>query len=326
MIKIGYSLITEEHPPERLLKHAKQAEKSGFSHLAVSDHFHPWLGTQGHSPFVWNILGALSVVTESIEIGTAVTCPIRRYHPAIVAQAAATTARMLEGRFHLGVGSGEALNESIIGQHWPDTDTRHEMLAEAIAMIRELWTGKTTTIHGTHFQVENATIFTLPKTTPPIYVAASGKKAARLAAEIGDGMWGLSPEAKLLDEFDKAGGEGKPKYGQFHVCVAASEDEARAIAHKRWANTGLKGELSAVLPTPAHFEQACQLVTEDMVAESVICSSRPQEHLDMIKKYQEAGYTAVSVHQIGTDHEAFFRLYQEQVLPAFQPVGAGKRD
>ncbi len=322
MIKIGYSLITEEHPPERLLKHAEQAERCGFSHLVVSDHFHPWLSSQGHSPFVWNILGALSVVTGEIEIGTAVTCPIRRYHPAIVAQAAATSARMLEGRFHLGVGSGEALNESIMGLHWPDTDTRHEMLAEAVAMIRQLWTGETTTLHGKHFQVENATIFTLPKTLPPIYVAASGEKAAKLAGEIGDGMWGLEPEAELLNTFDRAGGRGKPKYGQFHVCIAESEAAGRAIAHKRWANTGLKGELMAVLPTPAHFEQACEIVTEEMVAESVICSRKPDDHIAMIKKYQEAGYTAVSVHQIGTDHDAFFRLYQDEILPALKPVGS----
>ena len=321
-MKIGYSLITEEHPPERLLKHAKSAEECGFSHLVVSDHFHPWLSTQGHSPFVWNILGALSVVTESIEIGTAVTCPIRRYHPAIVAQAAATTARMLEGRFHLGVGSGEALNESILGQHWPDTDTRHEMLAEAVAMIRELWTGETTTLHGKHFQVENATIFTLPEKLPPIYVAASGEKAAKLAGEIGDGFWGLAPEAELLQTFEQAGGKGKPKHGQFHVCVAASRSEAEAIAHKRWANTGLKGELSAILPTPAHFEQACELVTQQMVAENVVCSPDPADHIEMIKKYEKAGYTSVSVHQIGTDHDRFFKLYQVEILPSLQPVGA----
>lgn len=322
MKKIGYSLITEEHPPERLLKHAEQAESCGFSHLVVSDHFHPWLSSQGHSPFVWNILGALAVVTQQIEIGTAVTCPIRRYHPAIVAQAAATTARMLEGRFHLGVGSGEALNESILGMHWPVTDIRHQMLAEAVEMIRKLWSGESTTIHGKHFQVENATIFTLPEKLPPIYMAASGEKAAKLAAKIADGMWGLSPDQELLEAFDQAGGSKKPKYGQFHVCVADNKEEAQEIAYKYWANTGLKGELSAILPTPAHFEQACQLVTKEMVAESVICSRDPKAHIEMIKKYERAGYTAVSVHQIGPDHETFFKLYEREVLPAFETVTA----
>lgn len=325
MTKIGYSLITEEHPPHRLIEHAKQAEATGFNHITVSDHFHPWLSSQGHSPFVWNILGALAVATESIEIGTAVTCPTRRYHPAIVAQAAATTAAMLEGRFHLGVGSGEALNESILGEHWPDADTRHRMLKEAVAMIRELWKGESTTLHGDFFKVENATIFTLPKTLPPIYVAASGEKAAELAGEIGDGFWGLAPDAELLKQFDSAGGKGKPKYGQFHVCVAESESVARKIAHQRWANTGLKGEMMAVLPTPAHFEQACELVTEEMVAEKVICSADPEQHIAKIKEYFKAGYTAVSVHQIGEDHQPFFELYNNEVLPAFEPAMSGKK-
>lgn len=324
MAKIGYSLITEENPPQRLLDHARRAEECGFSHITVSDHFHPWLSSQGESPFVWNILGALAVVTQKVEIGTAVTCPTRRYHPAIVAQAAATTACMLEGRFHLGVGSGEALNESIMGEHWPDSDTRQDMLEEAVDMIRELWKGKSTTLHGRHFKVENATIFTLPKKLPPIYVAASGEKAATLAGKIGDGFWGLAPDSELLEIFDKAGGSGKPKFGQFHVCVAKTEAEARKIAHHRWANTGLKGELMAVLPTPAHFEQACELVTEEMVAEKVICSNKPDQHIEMIKKYLDAGYTSISIHQIGADHEPFFELYQKEVLPAFELAAAGK--
>lgn len=325
MRKLGYSLITEEHPPERLIEHARQAERAGFNHLTVSDHFHPWLGTQGESPFVWNILGALAMVTEKIEISTAVTCPTRRYHPAIVAQAAATTARMLEGRFAFGVGSGEALNESIMGQHWPDADTRLEMLEEAIAMIRELWKGKSTTIHGKFYTVENATIFTLPQTLPPIHVAASGEKAATLAGRVGDGFWGLAPESKLLEVFEKAGGKGKPKYGQLHVCVARTEAQARKIAHKHWANTGLKGELMAILPTPAHFEQACEIVSEDMVAEKVICTGKAEDHISKLEEYFKAGYTHVSVHQIGQDHAPFFKLYEQEVLPAMQPVGAGKK-
>lgn len=324
MPQIGYSLICEEHPPERLVEHGRRAEDCGFDHLTISDHFHPWLKAQGHSPFVWNVIGALAMVTEKVEIGTAVTCPTRRYHPAIVAQAAATSARMLDGRFHLGVGSGEALNESIMGEHWPDANTRLEMLEEAVHMIRELWKGKSTTIHGKHYKVENATIFTLPETLPPIYFAASGEKAAQLAGRVGDGFWGLAPDAMLLKVFDQAGGKGKPKYGQFHVCVAKTEAEAKRIAHRQWANTGLTGELSAVLPTPAHFEQACELVTEESVAEKLICSSNAEEHVKMFKKYFEAGYTAVSVHQIGPDHSRFFDLYEREVLPALQPAGSAR--
>jgi G6PDH family F420-dependent oxidoreductase len=315
-------LITEEHPPERLIKHAQQAEEAGFDHLTISDHFHPWLGAQGEAPFVWSILGALAMVTEQVEIGTAVTCPTCRYHPAIVAQAAATTARMLEGRFHLGVGSGEALNESIMGEHWPEANSRLEMLEEAVAMIRELWKGESTTIKGKFYKVERATIFTLPETLPPIYVAASGEKAARLAGQIGDGFWGLAPESKLLQTFETKGGKGKPKHGQFHVCVARTEAEARKIAHKHWTNGGLGGELSSILPTPAHFEQACQIVSEDMVAEKIVCGANAEGHLKMFKKYFDAGYDAVAVHQIGPDHKLFFELYEKEVLPALQPVGA----
>lgn len=317
MTQIGYSLICEELPPERLLDHARQAEQQGFDFLTISDHFHPWISAQGESPFVWNVLGALSQVTEEIEIGTAVTCPTVRYHPAIVAQAAATSARMLEGRFRLGLGSGEALNEKIMGRAWPEASIRLAMLKEAVQIIRELWKGESTSHYGKFYQLENATIFTLPETLPEIMIAASGEKAARLAGEIGDGLWGLAPDSELLGKFEDSGGENKPKYGQFHVCVASSESEAREIVHRRWPNGGLAGELNAILPTPAHFEQACQMVSEEMAVENIVCSTDPREHVDMVKKYTEAGYTHVSIHQIGTDHGRFFELYSKEVVPEF---------
>lgn len=314
-MKVGYSLICEEHPPESLLENGRLAEKSGFNFLSVSDHFHPWLSAQGQSPFVWSVLGGLSQVTEKIEIGTAVTCPIMRYHPAIVAQAAATSARMLEGRFHLGVGTGEALNESIVGRHWPETSIRHEMLAEAVEVIRKLWSGKSTSHHGKYYTVENATIFTLPEKLPPIYVAAGGPQAARLAAEIGDGFWGLDPSSELIDTFQTNGGKDKPRYGQFHVCVADSAKQARKIVHKQWSNGGLSGELNWILPTPEHFEQAVEMVSEEMACENIVCGSDPEEHMEMIGKFAQAGYTAVSVHNIGPDQSAFFDLYSQRVLP-----------
>ena len=317
MTHIGYSLICEELPPERLLDNAKHAEQIGFEFLTISDHFHPWISAQGESPFVWNVLGALSQVTEEIEIGTAVTCPTFRYHPALVAQAAATSARMLEGRFRLGLGSGEALNEKITAKAWPEASIRLAMLEEAVHIIRELWKGKSTSHYGTYYQLENATIFTLPEKLPEIIVAASGQKAARLAGEIGDGFWGLAPDSELLDTFQKSGGESKPRYGQFHACVASSESEARKIVHERWPNGGLSGELNAILPTPAHFEQACQMVSEEMAVENIVCSNDPGEHIEMIKKYAEAGYTHVSVHQIGTEHSRFFDLYSQEVVPEF---------
>jgi coenzyme F420-dependent glucose-6-phosphate dehydrogenase len=317
MTKIGYSLICEEHPPDRLLQHARKAEEVGFDFLTVSDHFHPWISAQGESPFVWNILGALSQVTEEIEVGTAVTCPTVRYHPAIVAQAAATSARMLEGRFRLGLGSGEALNERIMGRVWPEASIRLEMLQEAVQIIRELWKGESTSHHGKYYDLENATIFTLPEKLPDILIAASGEKAAELAGEIGDGLWGLAPDSKLLQEFERSGGEGKPRYGQFHVCVASTEKEARQLVHERWPNGGLTGELNAILPTPAHFEQACQMVSEEMAVDGIVCSDEPSAHMEMIKKYVDAGYTHVAIHQIGIDHSRFFDLYSREVVPEF---------
>lgn len=323
MTEIGYSLICEELPPEGLLKHARQAEEIGFNFLTISDHFHPWISTQGESPFVWNVLGALSQVTDEIEISTAVTCPTVRYHPAIVAQAAATSAKMLEGRFRLGVGSGEALNESIMGRVWPETSIRLEMLKEAVEVIRQLWKGKSTSYRGKYYTVENATIFTLPEKLPEILIAASGKKAAKLAGEIGDGLYGLAPDSELLQTFEQCGGKSKPKYGQFHVCVAKSEGEARRIVHERWPNGGLTGELNAVLPTPAHFEQACKMVSEEMAVDGVVCSSDPAAHIEMIQKYADAGYTHISIHQIGTDHSRFFNLYRSEVVPEFTRIKVG---
>lgn len=320
MTEIGYSLICEELPPEPLLRHARRAEESGFDFLTISDHFHPWISTQGESPFVWNMLGALSQVTEQIEIGTAVTCPTVRYHPAIVAQAAATSAKMLEGRFKLGLGSGEALNERIMGRVWPEASIRLEMLREAVEIIRKLWKGQSTSHRGKYYTLENATIFTLPDELPEILIAASGTKAAELAGEIGDGFWGLAPDSDLLQKFEEQGGKGKPKYGQFHVCVASSEEEARRIVHERWPNGGLSGELNAILPTPAHFEQACEMVSKEMAVKNIVCSTEASSHIEMVKKYVEAGYTHVSIHQIGTDHTRFFELFEKEVVPEFKRV------
>lgn len=314
-MKIGYTLICEEHPPKRLLSHARQAEAAGFDFLAISDHFHPWTSGQGESPFVWNVLGALALATEQIEIATAVTCPTFRYHPAIVAQAAATTAQMLEGRFSLGVGSGEALNENILGEVWPETTQRLKRLEEALALIRELWSGETVTFRGEYYRAINARLFTLPDKLPKICVAASGTEAATLAGKVGDGFWGLAPDSELLETYLKAGGPKEPVYGQFHVCCAESEKAARKLVHKQWPNHGLTGELASVLPTVSHFEQACEMVTEEMACKDVPCSLKPMEHLERFREYEAAGYTHVTVHQIGTDHSRFFDFYERKILP-----------
>ena len=307
-MKLGYALSSEEHRPLDLVRHAQLAEEAGFSFALVSDHFHPWVDRQGHSPFVWGVLGGIAAVTDQLEIGTGVTCPTIRIHPAIVAQAAATAASMLPGRFFLGVGTGENLNEHMLGDRWPPPDLRLDMLEEAVAIMRELWSGELTTRRGTHYTVERARIYTLPDDPIPVMVAAGAPEAAKLAGRIGDGLIGTSPEAELLELFEEAGGEGKPRYGQLTVCYAESEQEARRTAFEIWPNAALKGTLTQELPTPSDFEAAVEMVTEDDVAELVICGPDAERHVELIERYARAGYDHVYVHQIGTEQESVHRL------------------
>lgn len=313
-LRLGYTLACEEHGPRELLRFARRAEEAGFAFAMISDHFHPWTDRQGHSPHAWSVLGGIAAVTERLHVGTAVTCPTVRQHPAIVAQAAATCQAMLEGRFTLGVGTGEALNEHVVGARWPSAAVRREMLEEAVAAIRELWTGRLVEHRGRHYTVENARLYTLPDAPPPIVVAAAGPAAAELAGRIGDGFMGTSPEPELLERFAAAGGGG-PRYGQITVCWGETEEQARRTALEWWPNAGLPGELGQVLPQPAHFEQAAQLVDEETIAEAIACGPDPEHHLDVIRRFADAGYDHVFVHQVGPDQEGFFRFYEREVLP-----------
>ena len=315
MIEIGYAVSSEEHSPSASVKHAERAEEIGFSFIGVSDHFHPWIDRQGHSPFVWSLLGAMAQATERIRIGTGVTCPIQRIHPAIIAQAAATTACLMPGRFFLGVGTGEALNEHILGLRWPPSDIRRDMLEEAVEVIRLLWQGGSQTHRGEHYTVENARIYDLPEQLPEIIVAGSGTKAAEFAARIGDGFWSTSPDSELIETFKNAGGRGM-RLGQLTVCFAEDEAEARRTAHEWWPNTSIPGQLSQDLPTPKHFEQAAQNVTEDMVADVVICGPDVGRYTERITEYADAGFDHIYLHQIGEDQEAFFRFAETELLPA----------
>lgn len=314
-LQIGWTLACEEHGPRELVATARRAEEAGFPFAMISDHYHPWTDRQGNSPHVWSVIGAVAQATERIGVGTGVTCPTVRQHPAVVAQAAATCAAMLEGRFLLGVGTGEALNEHVVGAPWPSAAVRREMLEEAVAVIRELWGGGLVEHRGRHYTVENARLYTLPDVPPPILAAASGPQAAALAGRIGDGFVGTSPDADLIARFDAAGGAGKSRYGQVTVCWAASEEEGRRTAHEWWPNVAIPGELGQVLPQPAHFEQAAQLVTEDRIAEQVACGPDPQRHLDFVARYAQAGYDHVFVHQVGPDQEGALRFYEREVLP-----------
>jgi G6PDH family F420-dependent oxidoreductase len=236
MVQIGYALSSEEHTPNDLVRNARLAEEAGFTFALISDHYHPWVDAQGHSPFVWSVIGGIAQATERLELGTGVTCPIIRIHPAIIAQAVATAASMMPGRFFLGVGTGENLNEHILGDKWPEVDIRRAMLEEAIDVMRLLWQGGYQSHYGTFFEVENARIYTLPEEQPRIMVAGSGTKAAELAGRAGDGFIGLSPDREIVQTFEQAGGQGKPRYAQFTVCWAEDEQQAIATAKEIWPN------------------------------------------------------------------------------------------
>jgi G6PDH family F420-dependent oxidoreductase len=314
MTEIGYALSCEEHRPQDLVRNAARAEEAGFTFAGISDHFHPWTDSQGQSPFVWAVLGGIAQSTSRLKLFTGVTCPTVRIHPAIIAQAAATVADMLPGRFWLGVGSGENLNEHILADHWPPTDTRLDMLDEAIEVIRKLWKGETLSHYGEHYVVENARIYTLPQQLPPIMVAASGARSATLAARVGEGLISTAPDQEVLDTFTKAGGKG-PRIGQVTVCWAADEESAVKTAYEVWPNAGITGQLSQELAMPSMFEEAAQMVKPEELAEKLPCGPDPERHLRAIRKYYDAGFDHVYVHQIGHDQAGFFDYYKREVLP-----------
>jgi coenzyme F420-dependent glucose-6-phosphate dehydrogenase len=323
MAAIGYTLSSEENGARELVAHAVRAEEVGFSFAVISDHFHPWVDRQGESPFVWGVLGAIAEATEELPLATGVTCPTTRMHPAIVAQAAATAASLLPGRFSLGVGSGENLNEHILGDRWPAVRERQDRLAEAIEVIRLLWEGGLKTHRGRHYTVENARIYSLPDELPPILVAVGGMRSAELAAQAGDGLVGTSPVAETIERFHERGGEGKPAYGQIQVCWAESEEEGRRTALEWWPNGAVSGNLFLELPLPGHFEEAAELVDEDDIAESVVCGPDPERHVEAIREYIDAGYDHVYLHQIGPDQEGFFEFYEREVLPQLDQAALG---
>ena len=318
-MQIGYFLSTEEFTPHELVEQARLAAEAGFDRLWISDHYHPWNDEQGQSPFVWSVIGAISQVCD-LHVTTAVTCPTVRTHPAVVAQAAATASVMLGGRFTLGVGSGEALNEHILGTVWPTADVRLEMLEEAVEVIRRLWTGQTVTHEGRHYTVDTARLYTLPAQPPEIYVSGFGPKATDLAAEIGDGYITTSPDTELVSRFKEKSG-GKPAQAGFKVCYAETEDAGVREAHRLWANSGLPGELAQVLPSPQHFEQASQLVTEDMTRESVVCGPDAERHVDAFAPYVDAGFDEIYVANMGRQYASMIQMYGDTVLPALRSGG-----
>ncbi|MCQ4205577.1 LLM class F420-dependent oxidoreductase [Streptomyces longispororuber] len=314
MTRFGYFLASEEFTPAQLLEQARAAEQAGFTALAISDHYHPWTGEQGQSPFVWSMIGALAQVT-SLPVTTFVTCPTMRMHPALTAQALATSGVLTDNRFRFGVGSGEALNEHILGDHWPAVDVRLDMLEEAVQVIRSLQSGEEVTHRGKYYTVENARLYTVPDEPVPIYVSGFGPKAAAVAGRIGDGFVTMTPDPDLVGQFRRAGGGQKPVLGGVKVCWGADRDQAVKTAHRLWPTQFLPGELGQVLPDPAHFEQASTLVTEEAVADGMVCGDDVDEHVQAVTAYIDAGFDEVYIGQIGPEQQGFFDFYRSNVLP-----------
>jgi G6PDH family F420-dependent oxidoreductase len=313
MPEIGFFLSSEEHAPNDLVAQAQHAEHTGFRSVLISDHFHPWTARQGQSGFVWAVIGGIATTT-SHRITTGVTCPTVRIHPAVLAQAAATSEILLGGRFVFGVGSGEALNEHILGHRWPPIATRLEMLDEAVEVMRRLWKGGLVTHHGRHYQVENARLYSLPSVPPPVVVSAFGPKSTQLAARIGDGFVTTHPSAELVRRYREHDGSG-PVVGAVKVCWDSDEARSRRTAHELWATDFLPGQLNQELALPGHFEQATILVAEDQVADAVACGPDPERHVRAISAYFDAGFDEVYVNQIGADQDGFLKFYGDELCP-----------
>ena len=318
MTKIGYTLSSEEHRATDLIEQAVRAEELGFAFASISDHFHPWMDSQGHSPFVWSTLGGIAARTSRIPIMTGVTPLSLHYHPTILAQAVATVADMMPGRFNFGIGTGEALNEHITGETWPPVSIRQEMMEESLEIIRELWEGKYTTYEGSYYTVHNAKLYTLPDTLPPIIVSATGPESATIAGEIGDALVSTSPNKEVVDAFNAAGGKDKPVYGQVHVCYGPDEEQAKQTALEQWGYTVLGGQASQELSIPKHYQEAIEsFATPDLVAESVVCGPDVDRIHEEIQTYIDAGFTHVYLHQIGSDQDGFFEMAKQAILPKY---------
>jgi len=310
----GYTLSSEEHDPSSLVANAQAAEAAGFDYVSISDHFHPWIDRQGHSPFVWSVIGGVASTTTTLGLGTGVTCPTVRIHPAIIAQAAATSACMMPGRFVLGVGTGEALNEHITGERWPEYEVRAGMLAESIEVIRALWSGENTSHHGRHYTVENARIYDVPDRLPAIIVAAGGPRSAELAARIGDGLWMSSINPGTIDAYRQAGGSG-PIYAQVQVCWGPTKSEALRTAHEAWPTAGIQGQASQELPSPAHFEELTAMVKPEDMADELPHGPEVGEIVEVVAKALDSGVTHVHIHQIGPDQAPFLAMARDELLP-----------
>jgi G6PDH family F420-dependent oxidoreductase len=314
MTEFGYWLSSEEFGPADLIANARRAEEMGFSFAMVSDHFHPWIDAQGHSPFVWSVVGGIGATTERLRLGTGVTCPMIRTHPAIVAHAAATSAALMGDRFFLGVGTGENLNEHVTGARWPAPDERIEMLEEAIEVMRLLWQGGEQTHRGKHYTLDHARLYTLPDTPPQVAVAAAKPIAAELAGRLGDALVNVAPDEQIVRAYRSAGGKG-PTYGMVRLCWAEDEERAKQTAFELWRHSGLGGTITQELPRPSDFDAVAEDVTVEMATENVPCGNDPEPVVDLVRTWEQAGFDHLAFHQIGPDQEGFFRFWEEELRP-----------
>jgi G6PDH family F420-dependent oxidoreductase len=319
MVQLGYTLMCEQSGPTSLVANAAAAEAAGFEFEVISDHYFPWLDSQGHAPNAWAVLGAVAQATERVELMTYVTCPTVRYHPTVVAQQAATVGLLSDGRFTLGLGAGENLNEHVVGRGWPPVNVRHEMLAEAIEIISRLFTGEYVNFTGEHYRVDSAKLWDVGTPPPRIGVAVSGKQSCELAARTADAMIAVEPKAELGELFDAAGGAGKPRVGQVPICFDPDRDAAIARAHEqfRWFGGGWK--VNSELPGTAGFAAASQFVTPDDVAGSIPCGPDVEAHVAAVREFVDAGFSHVALVQIGGLHQdGFLRWAESDLLPALR--------
>lgn len=321
MVKIGYTMMTEQAGPRDLVRDVVAAERAGFDFSVTSDHYSPWLESQGHAPYAWSVLGAAAQATSTIGLMTYVTCPTVRYHPAVVAQKAATLQLLAEGRFRLGLGSGENLNEHVVGAGWPTAQVRLEMLEEGVEIIQALLGGHTVNHHGTHFDVENAKLWDVPEEGVPIGVAVSGAVSCEIAGRMADLVIATEPKPELLSAFDEHGGAGKPRVGQLPVCFDPDRSAAVARAHDqfRWSVGGWK--VNSELPAPASFAQATSYVRPEDVAEAIPCGNDVGEFVEAVRAYSDAGFTEIALVQVGGVHQQpFIDWAEKSLLPALRAL------
>ncbi|HKR86968.1 MAG TPA: TIGR03557 family F420-dependent LLM class oxidoreductase [Phenylobacterium sp.] len=322
MVKFGYKLMTEEHGPKALVANAQRAEAAGFDFVSISDHFHPWLEIQGHAPFAWSVLGAIAAVTSRMGVTTGLTCPIIRYHPAIIAQAAATIAVMSEGRFSLAIGAGERLNEHVTGARWPSIPERHEMLGEAIDIFRTLWKGGAHTWRGKHFQIDHARLYDLPDRPITVTLGVSGPHGVALAAEKADGVMATEPQAKLVQDYLAKTKTPGPRYAECTLAYADSEQKALEMLRERFRFGALGWSAMSEIPTVKGFEAASRYVRKEDLKDGVGLGPDVESHLAAIRQYVEAGFDHVVLLGVGPDQASFIDFFERSLKPRLDELAA----